>query len=65
MHGTVNPSLLLADIFEQHGEKTLAVKVYRQSLTVEWISPKAKEYIKARYEAMQNKARTGPRKTSK
>lgn len=53
--------LLLGEIYEKQGKKAQAVKVYQQALAVEGISPKAKEYIKTRLEAVQGPAKTGPR----
>jgi len=47
--------LLLAEIHEKQGEKDKAVKVYKQALAVEGISPKAKEFINARLEAGRSK----------
>ena len=44
--------LLLADVYGQQGKKDEAVKVYNRALAVEGISPKAREYIKSRLEAM-------------
>jgi len=53
--------LLLADIFEQQGNKTEAVKVYNRALAVEGLSPKAKEYMKSRLEVLQGKGNSGLR----
>ena len=57
--------LLLAEIYEKQEKVEQSVKVYRQALAVEGISPKAKEYIKSQLEAMRDPAKTGPRKSTK
>ena len=43
------------------GKKDEAVKVYQQALAVEGISPKAKEFIKAQLEKVQDPGKVGPR----
>jgi tetratricopeptide (TPR) repeat protein len=57
--------LLLAEIYEKQGNKDEVVKVYRQALAVEGMSPKAKEYFKTRLDAVQTPARSGPRNPKK
>jgi tetratricopeptide (TPR) repeat protein len=47
--------LLLAEIFETQGKKSGAIKVYKQALAVEGISPKAKEYIRSKLEVVERK----------
>ena len=49
--------LLLADIFAQQGEKEKIVKVYNRALAAEGMSPKAKEFIKSRLEAVNSKTK--------
>ena len=51
--------LLLADIYEQQGKKDEAVKVYKRALAEQGISPKAKEYIKSRLEAVKERPKQG------
>jgi len=53
--------LLLADVYAQQGQKEKAVKVYQQALAVEGISPKAKEFIRAQLEKVQDPGKVGPR----
>jgi tetratricopeptide (TPR) repeat protein len=51
--------LMLAEIYEKQANKEQAVNIYQQALAVDGLSPKAKEYIKARLEKMQGPAKPG------
>ncbi len=57
--------LQLAENYEKQGKKGEAVKVYKRAMAVEGLSPKAKEYIKSRLEAVQGAVKTGPLKPKK
>ena len=48
--------LQLAEMYEKQGKKDEAASVYQRALAVERMSPKAREYIKSRLDAVQGQA---------
>jgi tetratricopeptide (TPR) repeat protein len=57
--------LLVAEIYEKQGKKGEVVKVYKRALAVDGLSPKAKEYIKTRLDAVQGQEKANSIKKKK